>query len=181
MTEASSSALALPSFARLLTRLVRFRPLGAALRLQLGMDVRVEGHVRLPGRGHVRIGDGVHLLGRRSPVELHAHRGAEIILESGATLEDGSSVEATGSVRIGSGARIGAFSKIMDNHFHRATGDRGQRPAAVPVVVGAGAIVGPRAVLLPGAAMGGGSMLGAGSVLSFWLPDGAVFPGSPRA
>jgi maltose O-acetyltransferase len=155
--------------------------LRAAFRLQVGCDVHVEGRVLLSGPGLVRIGDGVQLLGRRSAVELHAHEGAEVLIEDGALLEEGCSVEATRSVRIGARARIGSFSKVLDNHFHRAAGDRRERPAALPVVVGADAIVGPRAVLLPGAEMGEAATLGPATVLSFRLPAGAVFPGPPPA
>jgi acetyltransferase-like isoleucine patch superfamily enzyme len=90
-------------------------------------------------------------------------------------------VEATRSVRIGARARIGAFCKIIDNHFHRAAGDRRERPEPVPVVVGADAIVGPRAVILPGAEMGEGAILGPATVLSFRLPAGTRFPGLPHA
>jgi acetyltransferase-like isoleucine patch superfamily enzyme len=167
--------------ARFVLRFFQFRPARAAWRLELGRDVTVEGHVRLPGPGRVRIGDGVRLVGRRSPVELRAHEGAEIIIESGALLEDGCSVEATRSVRIGSRARIGSFCKIIDNHFHRAAGDRRMRPEANPVRIGVGALVGPHAVILPGAAMADGSVLGAATALSFHLPAGTHFPGARPA
>ncbi|HEY3815551.1 MAG TPA: hypothetical protein VGL81_00185 [Polyangiaceae bacterium] len=162
-------------------RLRGFRPLRAALRLEMGHGVRVDGRVWLPGPGRVRIGDGVRLAGRRSAIELRAHSGGVIILEDGAVLEDGASIEATSCVRIGARAHIGAFCKIIDNHFHNVTGPRAGRPEAVPVEVGADAIVGPRAVLLPGAWMGEGACLGSASVLSFRLPAGAVFPGALRA
>ncbi len=166
---------------RLVLRLLRFRPLRAALRLELGRDVKVEGRVWLSGPGRVRVGDGVRLLGRRSAIELHAHEGGEIVIDCGALIEDGSSLEATRSVRIGARSRIGPFCKIMDNHFHRAAGDRRDRPDAVPVDVGEDALVGPRSVILPGASMGDGAVLGPATVLSFRLPAGAVFPGSARA
>jgi acetyltransferase-like isoleucine patch superfamily enzyme len=162
-------------------RLRRFGPLPAALRLELGRGVRVEGRVWLPGPGRVRIGNGVRLVATRSPIELRAHEGGEIVLEDGVVIEDGTSIEATSVVRIGAGARIGPFCKIIDNHFHLPVGHRLDRPESVAVTVGPDAIVGPRAVLLPGAEMGAGSMLGATTVLSFRLPAGATFPGAIRA
>jgi maltose O-acetyltransferase len=123
----------------------------------------------------------VRLDGRRCPIELHAHEGGAIVIEDDVVVEGGVSIEATVGVRIGARARIGSFCKIIDNHFHRVTGSRTDRPAGIPVEIGADAIVGPRAVILPGASMGAGAWLGPVSVLSFWLPAGAAFPGALHA
>jgi acetyltransferase-like isoleucine patch superfamily enzyme len=172
----------LSSIRRLAFRVRRFGPLGAALRLDLGRDVRVEGRVWLPGPGRVRIGNRVRLVATRSAIELRAHERGEIVLEDGVVIEDGTSIEATSSVRIGARTRIGPFCKIMDNHFHSPTGDhRLERPVPVPVIVGADVILGPRAVLLPGAEVGAGALLGPASVLSFKLPADAKFPGPTHA
>jgi acetyltransferase-like isoleucine patch superfamily enzyme len=160
---------------------LRFRPLSAAWRLEMNGPVAVQGRVWLPGRGRVHIGRGVVLIGRRSPIELRAHEGGEIVIEDGVLIEDGVSIEATRSVVVGARARLGAFCKIMDNNFHRTTGDRAERPPAVPVCIGQSALVGPRAVLLPGAELGAGAKLGAGQVLSFRLPPGAELPGPDGA
>jgi acetyltransferase-like isoleucine patch superfamily enzyme len=170
------------SVRRLALRVLRFGPLGAALRCDLGRDVQVEGRVWLPGPGRVRIGNGVRLVATRSAIELRAHEGGEIVIEDGVVIEDGTSIEATSSVRIGARTHIGAFCKIMDNHFHSPIGDhRLERPRPVPVLVGPDVILGPRAVLLPGAEVGAGALLGPASVLSFKLPAGASFPGPIHA
>jgi acetyltransferase-like isoleucine patch superfamily enzyme len=160
-------------------RRLRFRPWTAAV--ELGGDVHVEGQIWLPGSGRVRIGHGVRLLARRAAIELRAHPGAEILIADGVLIEDGASIEATSSVRIGERARIGAFTKIIDNHFHRPGQDLFERPTPVPVVIGADALIGPHAVLLPGAEMGAGAAVGAGAVLSFRLAPGAVFLGTTSA
>ena len=170
----SSSAAAAGELA---ARLLRFKPLGAAWRLEVGGTVLVQGNVWLPGPGRIRLGRGVRLIARRAPIELRAHAGAEIVLGDGVVIEDGASIEATRRVTIGARARIGAFSKIIDNNFHRTVGDRAQRPEPVPIAIGEDAIVGPRAVLLPGAELGDGSRLGPSQVLSFRLPAGASLPG----
>lgn len=165
---------------RVASRYLRFQPWLAAYRLELG-DAYVEGRVWLPGSGRVRIGHGVRLIGRRAAIELRAHRGAEIVIEDGALIEDGASIEATSSVRIGARARIGPFCKIIDNHFHRTTGDRFERPTAVPVVVGSDAKVGAHAVLLPGTEIGAGACVGPACVVSFRLPPQGIFPGTAGA
>jgi acetyltransferase-like isoleucine patch superfamily enzyme len=162
-------------------RLFRFRPFAAAWRVEMTGAADVRGRVWLPGMGRVRIGRGVVLIGCRAPIELRAHEGGEIVIEDGVVIEDGASIEATRSVRIGARARLGAFCKVIDNNFHRTTGDRNERPEPVPVVIGEGAIVGPRAVLLPGADLGAGAKLGAAQVLSFRLPRGAELPGPASA
>jgi acetyltransferase-like isoleucine patch superfamily enzyme len=161
-------------------RLRALRPLREGLRVELGCGVQVHGRVLVPGPGVVRIGDRVRLDGRR-PIELHAHEGGAIVLEDDVVVEGGVSIEATVGVRIGARARLGSFCKIIDNHFHRVTGSRTDRPAGIPVAIGDDAIVGPRAVILPGASMGAGACLGPVSVLSFWLPAGAAFPGALHA
>ena len=152
---------------RLVLRLLRFRPLCAAWRLELGRDVRVEGRVWLPGPGRVRIGDGVRLLGRRSAIELHAHEGGEIRHRLRCShrrrLFPGSDEVRPDRCEVPNRTLL----QIMDNHFHRAAGDRRNRPDAVPVDVGEDAHVGARSVILPGAGMGDGAVLGPATVLFF--------------
>ena len=146
--------------------LLRLRPLCAVFRVELGPDVEVEGRVFLPGNGRVVVGRGVRLRGRRAPIELRAHDGAEIRLGDGVTIEAGASIEATQRVEVAARTSIGAFSKLIDNHYHHASGDRAERPAPVPIFVGEDATIGPRAILLPGARVGAGAVVGAGQVLS---------------
>ena len=164
-------ALSIPSFPELkrlgasLSRL-RIRPLTAALRVELGPDVEIEGRVWIPGPGRVHLGRGVRLRGRRAPIELRAHEGAEIWIDDGVVVDAGASIEATACVQIGARATIGAFAKIIDNHYHRAVGDRKERPPGVPISVGNDAVIGPRAILLPGARVAARAVVGAGEVLS---------------
>jgi acetyltransferase-like isoleucine patch superfamily enzyme len=166
--------------ARTARRYLRFHPWRAAYRAELG-DAHVEGRVWLPGTGMIRIGHGVRLVARRSTIELHAHAGGAIIIEDGAVIGEGTSIEATSLVRIGARAHVGPFCKIIDNHFHQTTGDRSQRPDAVPVIVGPGARIGARAVLLPGAEIGAGASVGPACVVSFRLPSQREFPGTASA
>jgi acetyltransferase-like isoleucine patch superfamily enzyme len=144
----------------------RIRPLSAAFRVELGADVEIEGRVWVPGPGRVHLGRGVRLRGRRAPIELRAHDGAEIWLDDGVVVEAGVSIEATRRVQVAARATIGAFSKIIDNHYHRTIGNRAERPAAVPIFVGEDAAIGPRAILLPGARVAARAVVGAGRVLS---------------
>jgi acetyltransferase-like isoleucine patch superfamily enzyme len=166
---------------QLALRVLRLRPLGAALRVELGPGLVVRGHVWLPGPGRVRIGRGVTLLGERAPIELRAYPGGEIVIEDGAVIEAGTSIEATLSVRVGARARIGPFCKIIDNHFHRTVGDRGERPDSVAIAIGEDAVVGPRAILLPGAELGAGARVGPATSLSLRLRAGSELSGRPGA
>jgi acetyltransferase-like isoleucine patch superfamily enzyme len=149
-----------------LISLSRVRPLWAVLQIELGAEVELEGAVWIPGPGRVHLGRGVRLRARRAPIELRAHEGAEIWLGDGVVVEAGASIEATGRVEVGARASIGAFSKLIDNHYHRTVGDRTERPPPVPIFVGEDAIIGPRAILLPGARVAARGMVGAGQVLS---------------
>jgi acetyltransferase-like isoleucine patch superfamily enzyme len=162
------------------TLLWHLRPLDAVWRLEVGSGVHVEGTLWLPGEGRVVLGRRVRLLGARAPIELRAHPGGEIFVEDDVVLESGASIEATRSVRVGAGARIGAFSKILDNNFHRTSGDRRERPTSIPIVIAAGAVVGPRAVLLPGASLGPDARVAPGRVVSFHVPAGVDQSQDPR-
>jgi acetyltransferase-like isoleucine patch superfamily enzyme len=175
-----SAMKASTSAVRVANRLLRFQPWPATYHLELG-DAHVEGRIWLPGDGRVRIGHGARLIARCAAIELRAYRGAEIVIEDGAVIEDGTSIEATASVRIGARAHIGRFCKIIDNHFHRTTGDRHERPESVPITIGADAVVGAHAVLVPGAEVGEGAWVGPSAVLSRRLPPQAVFPGTASA
>ncbi|MBK7861274.1 MAG: acetyltransferase [Archangiaceae bacterium] len=138
--------------------------------MRISRGLTLSGHLWTPGPGRVYLGRGVTLRGSPVPIELRAHAGAEIVIDDGAVIESGTSIEATRSVVIGKGARIGPLCKIMDNNFHRTSGDRLARPEGVPVVIGAHAVIGPYAIVLPGGSMEPGAHLKARRVLSFHMP-----------
>ena len=168
MRRLDCGVLELPWLKRLRASLarLRIRPLTAALRVELGPGVEIEGQVWIPGTGRIHLGRGVRLCARRAPIELRAHDGAEIRLHDGVIVGAGASIEATKRVEIGERASIGAFAKIIDNHYHQAVGDRMERPAGVSISIGKDAVVGPRAILLPGAALAERAVVGPGEVLS---------------
>jgi len=145
----------------------------------VGAGVRVRGRVAVRGGGAVHVGAGVTLDGRRAPIELHSFPGAEIVLEDGVRIDAGASIEACGAVRIGARSRVDEFCKIMDNHFHKLTGDRASSPAPVPVQVGPDTRIGAHAVLLPGARIGREVTIGPRTVVSRPVPDGARIEGQP--
>jgi maltose O-acetyltransferase len=146
--------------------------LGASVKLHrcasVGRSTIVCGSVWVRGKGKVHIGDGVVLDARAAPIELYAHKGAEIHLGPGVEIEGGASLEALARITIGAGAKLGGYSKIMDNHFHSLLKEErhGQRPGSRPVSVGERAKVGARAILLPGAWVGSGAVVPPGAVVS---------------
>lgn len=148
-------------------------------RCEVGADVRIVGHVWVYGGGRVRLGDRVVLDASWAPIELHAERGAEIVLGEDVFVEGGVSIEAVDSVTIEARAVVGAFTKILDNHFHPVVGDRSERPRSSPIHVGAGSRIGRRCVLLPGARLEEGVRLGHGVVIGRRVPAGAALEGSP--
>jgi acetyltransferase-like isoleucine patch superfamily enzyme len=146
--------------------------LGANLKLRrcasVGQSTTVRGSVWVRGEGKVHVGERVVLDARAAPIELHAHKGAEIHLGPGVEIEGGASLEALTRITIGAGAKLGAYSKIMDNHFHSLVEEErhGRRPGSRPVSVGEWAEVGARAILLPGAWVGSGAVVPPGAVVS---------------
>jgi acetyltransferase-like isoleucine patch superfamily enzyme len=137
--------------------------------------------VRIRGEGTVSIGRGVRFDTSTARIELHALRGAEIVIGDDVCLESGVSIEAMCSVRIGARTTIGAFSKILDGHFHSLEGDRHARPTPTAVVVEEDVFIGPRVVLLPRAHIGRGSIVRPGTVVTRRFPPGVVLAGARAA
>jgi serine acetyltransferase len=145
---------------------------------EVGRGVRALGRIWIHGGGAIRLADGVLLDGRVVPIELHAARGAEILLGPGVRVDGGASLEAECSIVIGARVHVGRWCKILDNHFHRV-GARDERPESVPVIVEDDADLGPRAILLPGAHVGRAACIGPGAVLTRAVPEGSVVAGLP--
>lgn len=145
----------------------------------VGPGTLATGEVWCRPDGEVRLGARVLLDAAVVPIELYAGPGAVIAIGDDVTLCGGSSIDSHGAVTVGDGVHLGPFSKILDNHFHLVSGDRLQRPASKPIVIGAGARIGARAVLLPGARIGDGAWIGPGAVVSRPIPAGARVGGLP--
>src|SRR4029079_10828483 len=133
-------------------------------RVLRGSTLRL-GRVWIHGEGEVFVDEDVIFDARWAPIEIHAAKGARILLGRGARIDSGASLEALASITVGAGATLGAFCKVMDNHFHQI--DRDHRvPPSRPVTIGAGAIVGERAILLPGASIANGASVPPGAVIT---------------
>ena len=133
-------------------------------RVLRGSTLRL-GRVWIHGEGEVFVDEDVIFDARWAPIEIHATKGARILIGRGARIDSGASLEALASITVGAGATLGAFCKVMDNHFHQI--DRDHRvPPSRPVTIGAGAIVGERAILLPGASIANGASVPPGAVIT---------------
>jgi acetyltransferase-like isoleucine patch superfamily enzyme len=132
---------------------------------RVGKRVSVEGRLWIHGEGRLTIGDRVHLDARRAPIELHASRGAEIVIGEDTLIEGGTSIEARESVVIRERSRLRAYCKVLDNHFHQVSGSRKQIPESSSVVVGPDAEIGERSIVLPGARVGAGTVVGPSKVV----------------
>ena len=153
----------------------------AVSRMFPGLVALFMARVRVRGEGTVRLGRRVRFDGSIAPIELHAMKGAEIVLDDDVRVEGGVSIEAMASVHIGARTTIAAFTKILDGHFHRLEGDRHQRPPASAVVVEEDVVIGPHAILLPRAHVGRGCIVRAGTVITRRLPPGTIIGGAPAA
>ncbi len=126
----------------------------------------VRGRIWIHGHGCVRIGARVRVHALVAPVELYAHRGAEIRIGDDVLLEGGASIEAQTRVTIGDRVRLGRFCAVMDNHFHHLSGDR-QRPTSDHVlVIQEDAVVGERSIVLQGTHLEAGARIAKGAVVS---------------
>ena len=145
----------------------------------VGRDVRVLGRVWIHGDGEVHVGDGVVLDASAAPIELRTAKGGRLVIGDFARLEGGCSLEAEGRLELGPHVRVMAFAKIIDNHFHRVTGNRHERPPPGTVVLEEGVVVEPYAIVLPGAHIGKGARLLSRTVVTKRVPPGATVSGNP--
>jgi acetyltransferase-like isoleucine patch superfamily enzyme/GT2 family glycosyltransferase len=151
------------------------RPLKGCARV--GEASRVRGTVWVHGHGEITVGDRVVFDASEAPIELHAKRGATIVIGDDCVLSGGSSIDATSSITLGARCRVGPFCKAMDNHFHALRGDRQVRPQATPVVVEDDVELGAESILLPGAHVGRGSRIGPRAVVRRRVGPGSVVAG----
>lgn len=160
---------------------------GAAARLlvhlhggSVGEDLDVRGRIFIRGRGRVILGNRVVLDASRVPIELHAvDVDSEIVIGDDVHIEGGTSIEAQRRVQVGARCHIASFAKLMDNHFHEASGDRSRKPRSVPLVLEDDVQIGTRAILLPGAYAERGVVLQPGAVLTKRVRRGSIVSGVP--
>lgn len=143
------------------------------------VDLVVKGHVWVHGDGEVVIGHDVVLDATVAPIEIRTAKGGRLVLGDHVRVEGGVSFEAEGSTHIGRNVTVKAFAKIIDNHFHKLTGNRHERPPPGEVVIEEGVIVEPSAILLPGAHIGAGSVIAARAVVSKRVPPRVRVVGNP--
>lgn len=145
----------------------------------VGLIPTVWGRVWIHGGGEIRVGHRVVFDARMAPIELHAQKGARIVLEDDVTIEGGSSIEAQSSITVGARSRLGMWCKVMDNMYHPLRGNRHSRPQSVPLVLEEGVTVGSRSILLPGTHLQRGVSVAPGTVISRRIPAGVSVGGSP--
>lgn len=143
------------------------------------MTPALDPRIWLHGGGRLELGDRVAFGVGTAPIELHIAAGAVLTVGDDVCIDGGVSIEAAKDVRIGARARLGTFSKVMDNHFHSASGCRQERPPSAPVVIEEDVDIGPRAILLPGAQIGCGSRVAAGTVVTRRVPPASFVSGVP--
>jgi acetyltransferase-like isoleucine patch superfamily enzyme len=148
---------------------------------RVGEAPTVRGKVWIHGHGDIAVGDRVVFDAADAPIELHAKRGATIVIGDDSVLSGGASIDATSSITLGARCRVGAFCKVMDNHFHALRGDRHVRPQATPVVVEDDVELGADSILLPGAHVGRGSRIGPRAVVRRRVAPGSVVAGPAMA
>jgi acetyltransferase-like isoleucine patch superfamily enzyme len=145
----------------------------------VGRGVRVYGRIWVHGDGEVQIGNRVILDARIAPIELRTRKGGRMIIGDDVRIEGGTSIECEKLVDLRARVHVQSYAKIIDNHFHRITGNRHDRPPPGTVIVEEDARIGSGAILLPGAHVGQGSWIGTRAVLSKRVPPGVGVEGNP--
>lgn len=160
-------------------------------RVQVGKQVKLNGRVRVYGRGQIQIGDRVRInsgrrynaIGGDTTVILNSSVHGKIVIGEGSGLSN-CTIVSRESVTIGKDVRIGGSARIYDTDFHAISfedrilhGDRNSKNS--PVVIEDGAFIGSSAIILKGVTIGAHSVIGAGSVVAKDVPAGEIWAGNP--
>ena len=141
-------------------------------------SVRLNGRMRVTGKGELIIGNGVTFVGTVVPIELETHDNGRIEIGDYTFINYGCSIAARCSVKIGSHCHIGHYTFIMDNGQHDVIRHR-ELPPSAPVIIEDNVWIGSKAVILPGVRIGHRSVIGAGSIVTSDVPPKCVAAGNP--
>lgn len=135
------------------------------------------------GRNEVFSSPRCNAIGNMQPCVLRT-------LAGGARLEIGPGVGmsstvlvAAASITVGEGTIFGAGAMVIDNDFHRPTGELAWEDAAAqtarPVTIGRGCFIGARAIVMKGVVLEDCCVVGAGAVVTKRVPSGMMAVGNP--
>lgn len=160
-------------------------------RVKVGKQVKINGRLRVYGRGQIQIGDRVRInsgrrynsIGGDTTVILNSSVHGKIVIGEGAGLSN-CTIVSRESVTIGKDVRIGGSTHIYDTDFHAISFEdriiRGDQNAKnSPVVIEDGAFIGSSVIILKGVTIGRHSVIGAGSVVAKDVPAGEIWAGNP--
>ena len=161
--------------------------------VKVGKQVRLNGRIRIYGRGQIQIGDRVRInsgrrfnpIGGDTTVILNSSVHGKIVIGEGSGLSN-CTIVSRESVTIGRDVRIGGSAHIYDTDFHAISfedrilhEDRNSKNS--PVVIEDGAFIGSSAIILKGVTIGAHSVIGAGSVVAKDVPAGEIWAGNPAS
>lgn len=139
----------------------------------------VKGRLWVHGFGDVQVGRGTRFDAGRIGIELHAMRGARIVIGENCHFGEAASIEACDLVQIGNRVSVGAWTRILDNSFHTLRGKPDDRPRSKSVIIEDDVTIEPRAIVLPGVRLERGARISEGAVVYRRVPAGAVVWGNP--
>jgi acetyltransferase-like isoleucine patch superfamily enzyme len=139
----------------------------------------VKGRLWVHGFGEVQVGRGTRFDAGGIGIELHALRGARIIIGDNCKFGEAASIEACNLVQIGNRVSVGAWTRILDNNFHTLRGKPSHRPPSKPVIIEDDVTIEARAIVLPGVHLGRGARVSEGAIVHRRVPAGATVWGNP--
>ena len=145
---------------------------------EIGVDVRLNGRLRLDNLGQVRIGSKVSFTSTFLPIEILTSRSGSISIGDGVWINFGVVVASHCSVSIGDRAMIGQHCIISDVDFPEVEvipGAEGPRP----ITIGADAWLAGRVTVRPGITIGDGAVVISGSIVEDDLPAHTICGGIP--
>ena len=154
---------------------------------RIGSRVDFNVPLRVDGRGHVAIGDGVWFGYGLAPrmgsgeILLQAREStSRIQIGDGTAFSNNVSVVSRIGVTIGARCLVGDAVMIVDADFHGISPEeRRQVGDAAPVLIGDNVWLGSRVIVLKGVTIGEGAVIAAGSVVTRDIPARVVAGGVP--
>ena len=128
-----------------------------------------------------RLADGVEIMGRMELYGIARDKGANLIMESGASIAPFCTFDVDTVIRIGRNVGLAPYVRIWTSRHYLGSADQRSLPESVgiPVTIEDGAVLMTGATILAGVTVGRGAIVGAGAVVTRDVPPNTFVGGVP--
>ena len=158
---------------------------------KLYSNVKINGRLRLYGKGRLILGNGVRINSRYRNNPIGGQTFTSIYIKPQAIVEIGdntgisnAAIYAAVGIKIGKNVKIGGDVKIFDTDFHSLDYEVRRSPndtefKSKQIQIEDDVFIGASSIILKGVTIGARSIIGAGSVVTKSIPPGEIWAGNP--